>query len=201
MLFKRQVLEGIAGGKVTLAFRRWKRPQVRPGTRIRTALGAIRIGDVRLIQEASLKEDHALKAGFDNLAALKNDLREGEDRQLYSVEIAGLEEDVRALLRQDDKLDEGEARSLVVRLERWDRASQMDGYHWRILTEIAGKPGVPAAKIAELLKIEKMRFKRDVRKLKELGLTESLSVGYRLSPRGEAFLAATRRWLQEVAPS
>jgi hypothetical protein len=107
MLFKRQVLEGIARGKVTLAFRRWKRPQVRPGTRMRTALGAIRIGDVRLIQEASLKEDHALKAGFDNLAALKNDLREGEDRQLYSVEIAGLEEDVRALLRQDDKLDAG----------------------------------------------------------------------------------------------
>ena len=29
-------------------------------------------------------------------------------------------------------------------------------------------------------------FKRDVRKLKELGLTESLDIGYRLSPRGEA---------------
>jgi hypothetical protein len=31
-------------------------------------------------------------------------------------------------------------------------------------------------------------FKRDVRKLKELGLTESLEVGYRLSPRGAALL-------------
>jgi hypothetical protein len=31
-------------------------------------------------------------------------------------------------------------------------------------------------------------FKRDVRRLKELGLTESLEVGYRLSPRGRAFL-------------
>ena len=30
-------------------------------------------------------------------------------------------------------------------------------------------------------------FKRNVRKLKELGLTESLEVGYRLSPRGEAY--------------
>jgi ribosomal protein S19E (S16A) len=30
-----------------------------------------------------------------------------------------------------------------------------------------------------------------VRKLKELGLTESLDVGYRLSPRGRAFLART----------
>ena len=33
-------------------------------------------------------------------------------------------------------------------------------------------------------------FKTDVRKLKELGLTESLEVGYRLSPRGEAVLRA-----------
>jgi hypothetical protein len=36
---------------------------------------------------------------------------------------------------------------------------------------------------------EKLPFKRDVRKLKELGLTESLLVGYRLSPRGRALLA------------
>jgi len=32
------------------------------------------------------------------------------------------------------------------------------------------------------------RFKRRVRQLKELGLTESLEVGYRLSPRGRAVL-------------
>ena len=31
-------------------------------------------------------------------------------------------------------------------------------------------------------------FKRDVRKLKELGLTRSLEVGYELSPRGRAYL-------------
>jgi len=31
-------------------------------------------------------------------------------------------------------------------------------------------------------------FKTDVRKLKNLGLTISLPVGYRLSPRGEAYV-------------
>jgi ribosomal protein S19E (S16A) len=30
-----------------------------------------------------------------------------------------------------------------------------------------------------------------VRKLKELGLTESLEIGYRISPRGQAYLDAT----------
>src|SRR5688572_17235512 len=35
-------------------------------------------------------------------------------------------------------------------------------------------------------------FKLDVRKLKALGLTEGLEVGYQLSPRGVALLAAAR---------
>ncbi len=37
--------------------------------------------------------------------------------------------------------------------------------------------------------MEKGPFKRDVRKLRELGLTESMLVGYRLSSRGSAYLA------------
>jgi hypothetical protein len=37
------------------------------------------------------------------------------------------------------------------------------------------------------------RASRYVRKLKELGLTESLEVGYRLSPRGQVVLDAARR--------
>ena len=36
---------------------------------------------------------------------------------------------------------------------------------------------------------EPLLFKRRVRQLKELGLTESLEVGYRLSPRGADVLA------------
>jgi hypothetical protein len=36
-------------------------------------------------------------------------------------------------------------------------------------------------------------FKLDVRKLKRLGLTESLEVGYRLSPRGRAYLTSGSR--------
>ena len=39
---------------------------------------------------------------------------------------------------------------------------------------------------------EKMPFKVNVRKLKRLGLTESLDVGYRLSPRGAVVLSALR---------
>ena len=44
------------------------------------------------------------------------------------------------------------------------------------------------AELAESVGAETKRFKGNVRKLKELGLTESLKVGYRLSPRGEGVL-------------
>ena len=45
-----------------------------------------------------------------------------------------------------------------------------------------------ACDIALALGVEKLKFKSNVRRLKALGLTESLEVGYRLSPRGQAWL-------------
>ena len=50
---------------------------------------------------------------------------------------------------------------------------------------IRDRPAVRAPDLAASFGRETLPFKRDVRKLKELGLTESLEVGYRLSPRGE----------------
>ena len=49
-----------------------------------------------------------------------------------------------------------------------------------------------AGDLADEVGRERLPFKADVRKLKNLGLTISLGVGYRLSPRGEAYLAARR---------
>jgi hypothetical protein len=42
------------------------------------------------------------------------------------------------------------------------------------------------------MKIERPPFKINVRKLKELGLTESLEVGYRLSALGKALVNTLR---------
>ena len=57
-----------------------------------------------------------------------------------------------------------------------------------ILRLIAERPGVRAPDLAASLGRETLAFKRDVRKLKELGLTRSLPVGYEISPRGRAYL-------------
>ncbi|WP_237726870.1 hypothetical protein [Rhodococcus jostii] len=56
---------------------------------------------------------------------------------------------------------------------------------------VADNPGRRAPDLAASLGRETEPFKRDVRKLKNLGLTHSLDVGYRISPRGVAYLAAT----------
>ncbi len=53
-----------------------------------------------------------------------------------------------------------------------------------MLDLIAERPAVRAPDLAASLGLDTVTFKRDVRKLKELGLTESLTVGYRISPRG-----------------
>jgi hypothetical protein len=59
-----------------------------------------------------------------------------------------------------------------------------------VLRAIAARPATRAADLAASFGRETQPFKLDVRKLKNLGLTLSLEVGYRLSPRGEAYLAA-----------
>ena len=58
----------------------------------------------------------------------------------------------------------------------------------RVLELIRDRPETLAADLAASLGMTKAPFKRDVRKLKELGLTESLPVGYRLSSRGRTYL-------------
>ena len=68
------------------------------------------------------------------------------------------------------------------------KLERMGGWTYEYLQAIADHPGKRAPDLAESFGRETAPFKRDVRKLKELGLTISLDVGYRLSPRGEAVL-------------
>ena len=70
-----------------------------------------------------------------------------------------------------------------------DRRSSRGPWTRTHLELIGSRPGELAETLATSIGREKRPFKADVRRLKELGLTESLPVGYRLSPRGRAVLA------------
>jgi hypothetical protein len=175
MLLKQSILDGIARGDITLAFRRWQRPTVKAGTGLRTAAGVVRIGSVEIVDESALSDADAQAAGFADRATLAAALRDGADRSLYRIAFDGIETDARLALRAAADLSDADWHALAARFERWDSASP--GYFPSILRLIGQNPEVAAAILAGRLGVEKLKFKQDVRKLKELGLTESLDVG------------------------
>jgi hypothetical protein len=108
---------------------------------------------------------------------------------LYRIDLAVAGPDPRVALRADDALDDDTVADLRRRLDRMDHAAEAP-WTRAALGQIGRQPGVVSTVLAEALGQERFAFKTRVRRLKALGLTESLQVGYRLSPRGEAFLSA-----------
>ncbi|MDQ4036156.1 MAG: hypothetical protein M3153_09510 [Chloroflexota bacterium] len=188
MLFRPTILEGIRDGRVTVAIRRWPRPRVRPGGRQRTAIGVVAFDAVEVVDRDALGERDARDAGLPSLDQLLAFV-DGREGTIYRIRLRLAGEDPRVALREE--LPDGVAlRELERRLERLDRASRHGPWTADVLRVIGEMPAVRAADLAGRFGRETRPFKIDVRKLKELGLTESLQVGYRLSPRGAAFVAS-----------
>jgi hypothetical protein len=190
MLFNLRALEGIAGGEIDLAFRRWKRPTVKAGGTLRTRAGVLAIDTVDPTSERRITARDAKRAGFRSRAELLSSLR--PEGRLYRIEFRRIGDDPRVALREGAEISEPERAKLDARLARMDHAR---GEPWtrRVLELIGERPETLAADLAASLDMKKIPFKRDVRKLKELGLTESLPVGYRLSPRGRTYLTGAKR--------
>ena len=95
--------------------------------------------------------------------------------------------------RESADLTDLDLTDLDGKLERLDRASSHGPWTMATLAIIRRRPHTRAPDLADELGRERDPFKIDVRKLKNLGLTQSFEVGYALSPRGEAYLARTTR--------
>ena len=191
MLLRTAVLDRIVRGEISLVFRRWKRPTVRTGGSLRTALGVLRIIEIAAVEEPDVSDADAAAAGYASRAALLADLG-SRTGQLYRIAVEYGGADPRAALRQQDDLSEADAEALLRRLERLDARSPTGPWTLRVLTEIETNPGVAARVLARRLGCGKDWLKPQVRKLKNLGLTVSLTVGYELSPRGRATLKRLR---------
>ena len=188
MLLNQQTLEGIASGAITLLFRRWERPRVKPESSFRTQAGVIGVDAVDEIAEASVTDRMARQAGFESRAALFAELSKYPDGQLYRIGVRLAGADPRVALRGNTRLSDDEVEQLERKLTAMGARSKDGPWAMSILELIARQPGVLAARLAKLNGMETAVFKPRVRQLKELGLTESLEIGYRLSPRGEALL-------------
>jgi hypothetical protein len=190
VLIKRAVLDAIVDGRIDLQFRRWRRPTVKTGGTLRTAVGELAVGRVEPVTEQRISASDAGRAGYASRADLLRDLASyRDDGRLYRIELHLAGPDPRVALRERGDLTDDEVAELTRRLDRFDAASRHGSWTMETLRLIEQRPATLAADIAASVGRERAPFKADVRKLKELGLTESLDVGYRLSPRGRAFLA------------
>jgi hypothetical protein len=173
VLFRPGDLEGIAAGRITLAFRRWERPRVKRGSRLRTAIGVLEVDSVAVVERPT--DEDARAAGYADADEAINAFKRTGDLYRIALHLAG--PDPRIALRETPP-DE----AVFTKLER------MGPWTYEVLQAIGDNPGLRAPDLAASFGRETLPFKRDVRKLKELGLTISLEIGYRLSERGAAVL-------------
>jgi hypothetical protein len=183
MLFREDILQGIAEGRVTLAFRRWRRAPPAAGATLRTAVGVLRFDGVTAIDEGDITPDDVRRCGL-SLDELRASI--DGDGTLLRIEVRLAGGDPRVVLR-DHVPQAHELDAIAARLARMDRAASAP-WTTQYLRLVGERPAVAARVLAPLADAELPPFKRRVRQLKELGLTESLEVGYRLSPRGRAVL-------------
>lgn len=189
VLLNRETLEAIAAGRISLVFRKWKRPTVKAGGTLLTAMGLLEIVAVDRVDPDDLSARDSSSAGFGDLASLLAFLGKRSEGEVYRVRVGALRADPRKALRKTVAVG-SELEAVLARLEQLDGRSSAGPWTRRVLTLIAEQPEVRAADLAAQVGQDRLTFKRNVRRLKALGLTESLSVGYRLSRRGAAVMSA-----------
>ena len=189
MRFTKPFWAGIEDGSITVAFRGWTRPTVVAGRPYRTGGGRIEVIAVEQVEPASVSLADARASGHETVEAALAQVRTDEGRSLWRVEFRRLDEpDPREALANTAELTDDDIAELTTRLGRLDAASKHGEWTEAYLRLVAEHPARRAPDLAEIVGRETQPFKLDIRKLKNLGLTTSLKIGYELSPRGRAWL-------------
>jgi hypothetical protein len=189
MMFKHQFHAPIRAGEVTCTVRIWKRPHVRVGGRYKLGRGVVVVDRISEIDMTDITPGLARRSGFASRAELLKVARHGTGERVFVVDFHYEPE-----TPDDTELPPMDAVSVeraLKRLEAMDGRAVAGPWTHATLAAIARAPGQRAAELATSLARERNAFKRDVRKLKALGLTESLETGYRITLLGEAVLERT----------
>ncbi|HEY3558585.1 MAG TPA: hypothetical protein VGL05_14030 [Kribbella sp.] len=195
MLFAGGDKDGVASGRITVAYRRWAEPRVVEGRIYRTNAGRIEIDSIRQVNPDLIADTDADLELADrrNAKDVRRRLRGDETLPTFLIRFHLVEgPDPREELAAQTTLTDDELADLRERLARFDELSHHGPWTLQTLQLIESTPAVRAADLAASVGRETAPFKLDVRKLKNLGLTYSLEVGYRITPRGAAYLDATR---------
>jgi hypothetical protein len=192
VLFEQRLRDGIHSGAIVLAFRRWKRSQVVAGGRYRTGTDMVEVESVEVVGPSSVDSEQASEAGYESVDELLADLRGDPALPVYRIRLRRIDgADPRDELASAARLSDADVVAIKARLDRMDRSSSRGPWTHAVLALIADRPGIVSTVLADAMGWQRQDFKLHVRRLKELGLTLSLDVGYRLSPRGESYLDAS----------
>jgi hypothetical protein len=192
MLFSAATLRGLTEGRVNCTYRRWEVVRPKVGSRFTTSAGVVEVTSITPADEDRLTERDAAEAGFDSVAGLVKWCRAKGTGDLYRIGITLAGPDPRIELRSTDNLSPADVTALNTKLDRMDRAAE-EPWTRSTLRQIQHLPGVVSTELAAEVGQERRTYKLRVRRLKALGLTESLERGYRLSPRGQAYLGLIPR--------
>jgi len=191
-LFQKRFHAGLVNGSITLSFRQWAKPRVKPKGRYRVhPIGVVEVDGLSGTTLGGISEGDARKAGFTDKAELVAYLSQvapppvTEALPMFRIELHYGGDGDRVVGALDDQLTEADFELLEKKLARLDANGE-----WArpVLKLIRRRPRIAASKLAASLGRETEPFKIDVRKLKKLGLTQSFEVGYEVSPRGLALL-------------
>ena len=190
MLFKSDFHDRIRSGEIRCTVRIWQSRRVKVGGRYALGAGAVVVDKIYETSLDDITPALARRSGFASLADLLKTAKHGYGERVFVIDF---HYDGKAGARPTPKtgtVSAEELAELVQRLEAMDGRSKIGAWTLTTLRAIEARPGVLAAKLARSLGRPRDEFKRDVRKLKNLGLTFSLEIGYRLTPKGEALLAS-----------
>jgi hypothetical protein len=193
MLLPPKVVAGIVDGSITLAFRRWREQDVKPGATFKSAGTVVRVDAVEVVDAQAITDSEAVLAGLKDAADVRKRLAPDESWSTYKMTLSYAGPDPRIALRESAELTDADVAAIDTKLERLDKASSHGPWTMRTLDLIRQNPQRRAPDLAEIEGRETAPFKIDVRKLKGIGLTVSFPVGYEISPRGLAYLDRTTR--------
>lgn len=188
MLFQRRFHERIRSGELCATLRIWQRPHAKVGGRYSLGGGAIVVDKIRELTFDDITPALARRCGFASLADALQTAKHGTGERVFVIDFHYDEKGARPT-PATERVSAEELVAIAQRLEAMDRRAKNGAWTEATLRAIEARPAVLAARLARSLGRPRDEFKRDVRKLKNLGLTFSLEIGYRLTPKGEALLA------------
>jgi len=147
---------------------------------------------VTVVERDQITKADAKRAGNSTLEELLEILDQKDAGDIDRIELRYHSEDPRIALRENEDLSDEDREMLETKLVRLDKFSKQGPWTSEALELIRKNPERRAGDLSDMMGKDKAWFKTNIRKLKNLGLTESKSTGYTISPRGERFLKGRR---------